>query len=142
MSKNSLVTLKTIEHAILTLRGRRVLLDSDLAALYGVETKALNQAVKRSQERFPEDFAYQLTQKEFTALMSQNVMSKGGRGGRRTRPWVFTEQGVAMLSSVLQSPTAARVNVDQPVLHSRCHLALAQFKPQRTRRATFRDRDN
>lgn len=88
------------------------MLDSDLADLYGVTTSALNQAVKRNNERFPEDFAYQLTKQEFAALKSQNVTSKGGRGGRMKLPWVFTEQGVAMLSSVLKSPTAARVNVE------------------------------
>jgi len=66
----------------------------------------------RNQDRFPEDFAYQLTQQELTTLMSQNVISKPGRGGRRKRPWAFTEQGVAMLSSVLNSPTAVRVNIE------------------------------
>jgi len=68
--------------------------------------------VSRNRERFPEDFAFQLTQQEFTALMSQIAISKGGRGGRRKRPWVFTEQGVAMLSSVLRSSTAVRVNIE------------------------------
>ncbi len=86
--------------------------DSDLARLYDVTTSALNQAVKRNSERFPDDFAFQVTKREFTGLMSQNVTSKTGRGGRRKLPWVFTEQGVAMLSSVLKSPTAARVNVE------------------------------
>jgi hypothetical protein len=89
-----------------------VLLDSDLAELYGVPTAVLNQQVARNRDRFPEDFAYQLTQQEFTALISQIVTSKAGRGGRRKRPWVFTEQGVAMLSSVLRSPTAVRVNIE------------------------------
>ena len=68
--------------------------------------------MSRNRERFPEDFAFQLTQQEFTALMSQIAISKGGRGGRRKRPWVFTEQGVAMLSSVLRSSTAVRVNIE------------------------------
>ena len=94
------------------MRGQRVLLDSDLARFYGVLTKALNQAVKRNAERFPADFAFQLTQQEVTALRSQIVTSNVGRGGRRYRPWVFTEHGVAMLSSVLRSPTAVRVNVE------------------------------
>ena len=101
-----------IEQAIHVIRGQRVMLDSDLARLYGVTTGALNQAVKRNAERFPGDFAFQLTQQEFAALMSQNVISKPGRGGRRKQPWVFTEHGVAMLSSVLRSPTAARVNIE------------------------------
>ena len=101
-----------LEQAIHVVRGQRVMLDSDLAKLYGVTTSALNQAVSRNTDRFPDDFAYRLTKQEFTALISQNVTSKGGRGGRTKMPWVFTEQGVAMLSSVLKSPTAARVNVE------------------------------
>jgi ORF6N domain len=88
------------------------MLDSDLARLYHVATQRLNEQVSRNKDRFPVDFAYQLTQQEFTALISQNATSKVGRGGRRTRPWVFTEQGVAMLSSVLKSPTAVRVNIE------------------------------
>ena len=101
-----------IEQAIVVLRGHRVLLDSDLARLYGVQTKALNQAVRRNPERFPADFAFQLTQEEVTILRSQTVTSSGDHGGLRYLPWVFTEHGVAMLSSVLRSPTAARVNVE------------------------------
>jgi hypothetical protein len=101
-----------IEEAIMVVRGQRVVLDSDLAKLYGVSTGALNQAVLRNAERFPSDFAFLLTQQEFTNLMSQTVISKRGRGGRRKLPWAFTEHGVAMLSSVLRSPTAARVNVE------------------------------
>jgi hypothetical protein len=88
------------------------MLDSDLAALYGVLTKRLNEQVARNRERFPEDFAYQLTAQELTHLMSQTATSSSGHGGRRKLPWVFTEQGVAMLSSVLKSPTAVRVNIE------------------------------
>jgi hypothetical protein len=88
------------------------MLDSDLARLYGVTTTRLNEQLSRNPDRFPEDFAFQLTQQEFTALMSQNAISKSRRGGRRKRPWVFTEQGVAMLSSVLRSPTAVTVNIE------------------------------
>jgi hypothetical protein len=101
-----------IEESIYVVRGQRVMLDSDLARMYGVTTAALNQAVRRNKERFLEDFSYQLTAQEFTALISQNVISKTGRGGRQTRPWAFTEHGVAMLSSVLKSPAAARVNIE------------------------------
>lgn len=101
-----------IEELIHLVRGQRVMLDADLARLYGVSTAALNQAVKRNAERFPDDFAHQLTQQEFTNLISQNVISSFEYGGRRTRPWAFTEHGVAMLSSVLKSPTAARVNIE------------------------------
>lgn len=88
------------------------MLDVDLARLYSVTTGALNQAVKRNQDRFPEDFAFQLTPAEANSLKSQIVISKIGRGGRRSPPWVFTEHGVAMLSSVLRSAEAARVNVE------------------------------
>src|SRR5688500_10402637 len=75
------------------IRGQRVMLDSALAAIYGVLTSVLNQAVKRNSKRFPKGFAFQLTREEFTALMSQFVISKKGRGGRRKLPWVFTEHG-------------------------------------------------
>ena len=90
----------------------RVLLDSDLAELYGTTTAAINQAVDRNPERFPDDFAFRLTQQEVAALISQSVISKAGRGGRTKQPRVFTEHGVAMLSSVLRSPTAIQVNVE------------------------------
>jgi hypothetical protein len=101
-----------IERLIFVLRGQRVILDTDLAELYGVATFRLNEQVARNRDRFPDDFAFQLTQQEFTSLTSQFAMSKKeGRGGRRTRPWVFTEHGVAMLSSVLRSPEAVKVNI-------------------------------
>src|SRR5262245_40845561 len=103
--------IDVIEQSIHVFRGQRVLLDADLAALYGVTTAALNQAVKRNSERFPEDFSFVLKQQEVTHLISQNVISKGAHGGRRQRPRVFTEQGVAMLSSVLRSPRAVAVNI-------------------------------
>ena len=101
-----------IESLVHVVRGQRVMLDSDLARLYGVTTKRLNEQVARNADRFPEDFAYQLTQQEVTTLRSQIVTSKPGRGGLRYPPWVFTEHGVAMLSSVLRSPTAVRVNIE------------------------------
>jgi hypothetical protein len=100
-----------IEHAILVLRGHRVLLDTDLAVLYGVAAKALNQAVKRNIERFPSDFMFQLSAEEAGLLRSQSVTSKS-QGGRRYLPYAFTEQGVAMLSSVLRSPRAVQVNIE------------------------------
>jgi hypothetical protein len=106
------ITPAEIERAIHVVRGQRVMLDSDLAELYGVTTGRLNEQVTRNKERFPEDFAFQLTQQEFTNLISQIAISSEGHGGRRIRPWVFTEQGVAMLSSVLRSPMAAKVNVE------------------------------
>jgi hypothetical protein len=107
-----LVPFKKIRECILEIRGLRVMLDEDLAKLYGVTTKALVQAVKRNGERFPKDFMFVLTRQEFTHLRSQTVTSKSeGRGGRRTLPLAFTEQGVAMLSSVLRSPQAIQVNI-------------------------------
>lgn len=93
-------------------RGERVLLDSDLARLYGVNTGALNRAVKRNGERFPDDFMFMLTSQEWEALKCQiGISNSRGRGGRRIRPYAFTEQGVAMLSSVLRSPRAVEVNI-------------------------------
>ena len=87
------------------------MLDSDLAELYDVETKVLLQAVKRNRDRFPEDFMFQLDQEEYEALRSQFVTSNKGRGGRRFKPYAFTEQGIAMLSSVLNSKRAIQVNI-------------------------------
>jgi ORF6N domain-containing protein len=107
----SLVPLDRIERRILLLRGQKVMLDRDLAELYGVPTGAINQAVKRNCSRFPEDFMFKLTLAESEALRSQTVISKRGRGGRRYRPLAFTEQGVAMLSSVLRSELAVQVNI-------------------------------
>ncbi|MBK9624797.1 MAG: ORF6N domain-containing protein [Rhodocyclaceae bacterium] len=97
---------------ILVLREQRVMLDADLAELYGVQTKVLVQAVKRNMTRFPQDFMFQLSSDEFLVLRSQTVTSNMGRGGRRTAPYAFTEQGVAMLSSVLGSPRAIGVNIE------------------------------
>jgi hypothetical protein len=104
------IPVKKIEKSIFLIRGNKVLMDSDLADLYDVETKYLIQAVKRNIERFPPDFMFQLTQDEFSSLRSQIVTSKG-KGGRRYLPYAFTEQGVAMLSSVLRSKRAIQVNI-------------------------------
>src|SRR6476646_2079731 len=93
------------------IRSEKVMLDSDLARLYGVEARALNQAVARNRKRFPADFMFQLTRGDYESLRSQIVTSKKGRGGRRFRPYAFTEQGVAMLSSVLRSTRAVEVNI-------------------------------
>ena len=100
-----------VESGILALRGHRVLLDETLAALYEVPAKRLNEQVKRNIERFPPDFMFQLTQDEVTDLRSQFATSSSW-GGRRTAPYAFTEQGVAMLSSVLRSPRAVAVNIE------------------------------
>jgi len=106
-----LVPAERIEQAILLLRGQKVMLDSDLAALYAVPTKVLNQAVRRNLGRFPKDFMLQLTADEVAHLRSQTVTSSPW-GGRRHRPYAFTEQGVAMLSSVLHSERAVKVNIE------------------------------
>ncbi|MFM9972271.1 MAG: ORF6N domain-containing protein [Burkholderiales bacterium] len=107
------IATERIERAILVLRGHKVMLDTDLAPLYQVETRALVQAVKRNLERFPDDFMFQLNNQEFSVLRSQSVISNNpGRGGRRTAPYAFTEQGVAMLSTVLNSPRAIAVNIE------------------------------
>jgi len=100
-----------IENLILTIRRQRVMLDSDLARIYRVTTGRLNQALKRNSKRFPADFAFQLTRQELAALISQSVISKTGRGGRQTPPWVFTEHGAIMLASVLNSPLAIEASV-------------------------------
>lgn len=107
----SLIPLERIQKAILLVRRQKVILDADLAGLYGVETRVLVQAVKRNLERFPEDFMFQLNRKEFAVLKSQIVTSSGW-GGRRYPPYAFTEQGVAMLSSVLHSQRAIHVNIE------------------------------
>ena len=106
--------LVQIQNLIYEVRGLKVMLDSDLAMLYEVETRVLNQAVKRNIERFPVNFMFQLTYEEFQTLISQNVISKNSdekRGGRQKLPYVFTEQGVAMLSSVLRSKKAIQTNI-------------------------------
>lgn len=104
------VRLEAIERRIYLIRGQKVMLDNDLAELYGVTTGNLNLAVRRNQGRFPEDFMFRLTPDESRFLLLQVAISKG-RGGRRTAPYAFTEQGVAMLSSVLHSERAVQVNI-------------------------------
>jgi len=116
MPKSTLSLANVSEEIILEkiyiIRGQKVMLDKDLAEMYGVEVRVLNQAVKRNSTRFPEDFMFQLTETEFKSLISQFVISKNeGRGGTRKSPYAFTEQGVAMLSSVLNSETAIQVNI-------------------------------
>ena len=106
----TIVTVDQIESIIFLIRGQKVMLSHHLADLYGVETRVLVQAVKRNMERFPEDFMFQLTDREFANLKSQIVISSWG-GSRRAKPYAFTEQGVAMLSSVLRSKRAIEVNI-------------------------------
>ncbi|MCX6719311.1 MAG: ORF6N domain-containing protein [Candidatus Taylorbacteria bacterium] len=116
MDKNlqtkSLITSHTvIERRIFLIRGQKVMIDSDLAELYGEQVKVLIQSIKRNRNRFPDDFMFQLTDIEYESLRSQIVTSKVGRGGRRYLPYVFTEHGVAMLSSVLKSKKAVQMNI-------------------------------
>ena len=110
-SQNSIVPSALISQKIFFVRDTRVMLDADLARLYGVATKNLNKAVKRNAARFPSDFMFQLSSKELNILRVQTGTSKRGQGGRRYAPYAFTEQGIAMLSSVLRSSRAVQVNV-------------------------------
>ena len=127
----SLIPAERIERRILLIRSEKVLLDADLALLYGVLTKNLVKAVKRNRDRFPADFMFQLTPEEHRALRFQFGTSNEGRGGRRYLPYAFTEQGVAMLSSVLRSKRAVEVNIAimrafvrlRQLLSSNAHLA-------------------
>ena len=108
---DSHMLLSKIENKIYLIRGEKVMLDRDLADLYEVSTKVLNQTVTRNLDRFPSDFMFKLTQTEFECLRSQSVTSNAGRGGRRYLPRAFTEQGVAMLSTILGSKQAIHVNI-------------------------------
>ena len=108
---DKLMKMQDLQARIYRIRGQQVMLDSDLAVLYKVPTFRLNEQVKRNRQRFPPDFMFQLTSVEWTALISQKAISKAGRGGRRYRPFAFTEQGVAMLSTVLNSERAIQVNI-------------------------------
>lgn len=111
MKRSALIPVESIQQRILLIRGHKVIMDATLAELYGVPTKVLLQAIRRNRRRFPADFMFTLTAVEWTGLRSQIVTSKPGRGGRRYAPLVFTEQGVAMLSSVLNSDRAIDVNI-------------------------------
>ena len=111
MINSNVVPIETIEKKIFLIRNKKVTLDSDIAGLYGTETKVLNKAVSRNKNRFPEDFMFQLSNEEWISLRSYSGTSKRGRGGRRYLPYAFTEQGIAMLSSVLNSKRAVQVNI-------------------------------
>jgi len=123
MSKTEIIKIEDIQSKILTIRNQQVMIDSDLAVYYGVETKRLNQQVNRNIERFPAEFCFQLNEQEYNSLRSQNetleinqslrlqFATSKGQGGRRYLPYVFTEQGVAMLSAVLRSETAVKMSI-------------------------------
>lgn len=127
------LNITRIEAIIYTIRGQKVMIDSDLAQLYGVETKALNRQVLRNTLRFPEDFMFRLTPEEHESLRCQIGTSNEGRGGRRYPPLVFTEAGVAMLSSVLTSDRAALVNVSimRTFIKLRSFLAIENSLPDK-----------
>ena len=111
MASKSLLPLELIEKRIYLIRNQKVMMDTHLAELYGVETKILNKAVSRNLERFPDDFMFQISKEEWNSLKFRFGTSKKGRGGRRYLPYAFTEQGVAILSSVLKSKRAVQVNI-------------------------------
>ena len=111
IATSNVIPPERIERRILLIRGQKVMLDEDLAELYEIETKTLNRAVGRNAGRFPEDFMFQLTAEESQSLRYQFGTSNEGRGGRRYRPYAFTQEGVAMLSSVLRGPRAVQVNI-------------------------------
>jgi len=132
-AKIPIITDELIMSNIYFIRGQKVMLDRDLAKLYKIETRTLNQAVRRNINRFPEDFMFQLTTKELENLISQIVISslpagKSGWGGQRKLPYAFTEQGVAMLSSVLNSPTAIAVNIQIIRVFTRMRALLMTHK--------------
>ena len=127
MSDAEIIPISQIQTRLLVLRGQRVLLDRDLAAFYGVPTKALNQAVRRNEERFPEDFRFQLSHEEVANLRSQSVTSNDGPGGLRYQPFAFTEHGILMAATVLNSPRAVQMSiVIVRVLSALRRMALAQ----------------
>lgn len=153
IEKKELQKLSTdvvIENKIFIIRGQKVMIDRDLAEIYGVETRVLLQAIKRNQMRFPTDFIFQLTEAETKSLTSQIVISKIGRGGRRHLPYVFTEHGIAMLSSVLNSPRAVHMNIfiirafikmrEMLAIDKNLELKLLQFKIELDKRGEDIDR--
>jgi len=111
MVNSNVIPIERIEGKIFLIRKQKVMLDSDIAELYGSETKVLNKAVSRNKDRFPEDFMFQLSNEEWDSLRFHSGTSKKGRGGRRYLPYAFTEQGIAMLSTVLNSKRAIQVNI-------------------------------
>jgi len=129
--RNTLIPSEIIVNKIFLIREKKVMLDRDLAILYGVKNKVLNQAVKRNFERFPEDFMFQLTKQEMNVWKSQIVTSKGDTKGLRKLPHVFTERGVAMLSSVLNSKRAIQVNIEIIRTFARLRQMLIDYKDLR-----------
>lgn len=125
---SELIRQESIEGKIFLIRGQRVMLDSDLAQLYGVTTARLNQQVRRNLARFPSDFMFQMTRQEFEGLMLQTATSKVGRGGRRKLPYVFTEHGAVMLASVLNSPIAINASIEVVRAFTRLRQMILGYK--------------
>jgi hypothetical protein len=125
MGKSAIVAVRKIDSRILSLRGHKVILDRDLAELYGVQVRALNQQVKRNARRFPPAFRFQVSAQELKILKSQNVMSNEGHGGRRYRPYVFTEHGAIMAATVLNSDRAIEMSVFVVMAFVRMRRAIA-----------------
>lgn len=125
-NKHGLIPDEIVMSKIYYVRDQKVMLASDLAELYGIETRVLNQSVSRNLKRFPLDFMFQLSEVEYKSLTSQIVMSKTGRGGRRVLPFVFTEHGVLMLSSVLNSDRAIEVNIQVMRIFTRIRKMLTE----------------
>ena len=136
-----LLPLPAIQQRILVVHERHVMLDEDLAVLYGVQTRRLIEQVKRNIDRFPSDFMFQLTRDEAGHLRSQSAISSDGHGGRRYAPYVFTEQGVAMLSGVLRSQTAAVVNIAIMRAFVELRRVAASYTAIERRLEDFRERD-
>ena len=132
--KHQLVPVEQIEKSILTLRGQRVILDAELARIYGVTTARLNQQVRRNHDRFPADFAHQLTRQEVAILMLQTATSRSAHGGRRKSPYVFTEYGAIMAANVLNTPVA--INAAILVVRLRAPSRDGQFAPNLPARST------
>ena len=109
-NRKQLANVPKLDELIREIRGQKVMLDTDLARIYGIPTFRFNEAIKRNRERFPEDFMFRLTAAEFAALTSQFAISNKGRGGRRTLPYAFTEHGAIMAANVLNSPHAVQMN--------------------------------
>ena len=122
------IPIERVQNRILLIRGEKVILDSDLAELYGVSTKRLNEQVKRNSNRFPVDFVFQLTDEEAGLLRSQSATSKNGRGGRRYNPYAFTEHGAIMAASVLNSEQAIQTSVFVVRAFVRLRQMLAPYK--------------
>ena len=126
MAKTALVMARKVDSKIFVLRGQRVILDTDLAELYGVKVRHLNQQVKRNAKRFPPAFHFQLSEHEFKILRSQNVISSEGHGGARYRPYVFTEHGTIMAATVLNSKRAIEMSVFVVLAFVRMRRAIAE----------------